>query len=95
MQDTLAPEQTIPHTPAEAQNQDISRQEQQTIWGTLEYVKWDEAKQVWKRMKKECTKKHAIQKNLIKHWARVRQEQWRQLSRYAILRPYCGKNIQA
>ena len=30
-------------------------------------------------------------KNLIKRWARVHKEQWRQLSRYAILRPYCDK----
>ena len=30
-------------------------------------------------------------KNLIKRWARVRKEQWGQLSRCAILCPYCDK----
>merc|ERR1712112_687156 len=45
--------------------------------------------------KKECTKEHIIQKHLIKHWARVRKEQWRQLSRYAILCPYCDKKYSS
>ena len=91
MQETPTPQQTIPKIPEQTQTPDKNKQEHQTIWETLEYAKWNEAKQVWQCAKKECTKVRPVQKNLIKHCARVHKEHWRQLSRYAILCPYCDK----
>ena len=93
-QDTPTPEPPAePTTPQEQQNK--NRKHEQTIWEILGYVQWQETRQIWQRMENERKKEHPIQKNMIKHCARVRKEEWKQLSRYAILRPYCGEKYSS
>merc|ERR1712112_91587 len=54
-----------------------------------------ETKQVWQCKKPECMKENKVQKNLIKHWARVHKNEWEKLPRYATLRPYCDKKYSS
>ena len=61
----------------------------------LEYVQWRETKQVWQCKKQGCVKENKVRKNLIKHWAMVHKDEWKQLPRYAILRPYCSKKYSS
>lgn len=57
--------------------------------------KWNTGQLVWQCAKQQRSNANANHKNLIKHLARVRKDEWEPVSRYSIGCPYCQKHYSS